>query len=230
MYHNVPRLFNLRELLSKSPRHTGPVTQWSLHPLWNAFSSCLPGHHTHLFAFYLMSHFSVYFILSFSPLSPPNFGWPQYSVPRTLLCHFLWWPHWDFYRTCFLFRVLKFTSPVKMIFPNSGLIYLTTYLISPPLAFSTCHLRHMLQSGTLPSSTNLFLPQFFHFPWKALSNYSGQAGKKSKNLWNHPGLFSFIQNSQQQISKCKSSLLFPSTPFCFHYSSPHLFSSYSILF
>lgn len=132
--------------------------------------------------------------------------------------------------TCFLFRVLKFTSPVKMIFPNSGLIYLTTYLISPPLAFSTCHLRHMLQSGTLPSSTNLFLPQFFRFPWKALSNYSGQAGKKSKNLWNHPGLFSFIQNSQQQISKCKSSLLFPSTPFCFHYSSPHLFSSYSILF
>lgn len=33
--------------------------------------------------------------------------------------------------TCFLFRILKFTSPVKMIFPNSGLIYPTTYLTSP---------------------------------------------------------------------------------------------------
>lgn len=174
MHHNVPRLFNLRVLLSKSPSQSVPVTQWSLHPLWNAFFSCLPGYHTHLFAFYLTSHITIYFVFSFiSPIS--------YSLPTTLLCHFFFMNSLDFYWTYLLpVQNLKFTSPVKMIFLNSGFIDPTTYLTSP------------LDFLNLPSQTRFNLTLFPPPPtcsshnsstfrkWKALPIYSNQRRKKQK--------------------------------------------------
>lgn len=159
MHHNVPTLFNLRVLLSSSLGLSPPVTQRPPYPLWNAFFSCLPGYHTHLFAFYLTSYCLFCYFLSISLTS--KFWLATVFGPQNSSLSFFMM---NFYRTYLLTgENSQIDKAVKMTFLNSGPRYPTTYLMSP-LGFLNSPFQVTTCSNLMPSfSTNLFLPQFSHF-------------------------------------------------------------------
>lgn len=129
----------------------------------------------------------------------------------------------DFYWTYLLpVQNLKFRSPVKMIFLNSGFIDPTTYLMSP------------LDFLNLPSQTRFNLTLFLPPPtcsshnsstfrkWKALPIYSDQRRKKQKrkpveSSWT-PLFHSDPHSKSVNASPINCSLPLPSV---FHYSSSH---------